>query len=162
MLIKCPKCGRELNDYEINKLWCTNCNTKFKSSSELYDNNPEFKEQDKKDKKLLNDFLITTGYQFEGYNIDKYFNLINSEVVLGTGFLSELSAKVNDILGSTSEKLEEKLKDAKSSATQKIIDSAIKIGSNAIIGFRFEIFSLSNNILSVSAYGTAVHIIEVQ
>lgn len=157
-IIYCPSCKKELNDYEVNKLWCTNCNSKFKSLEELTGSqNTIIKAQE-----LLNDFLITTGYQFEGYNIDKYFNLLNSEVVLGTGFLSELSAKVNDILGSTSEKLEEKLKDAKSSATQKIIDSAIQMGSNAIIGFRFEIFSLSNNILSVSAYGTAVHIVEEQ
>ena len=60
------------------------------------------------------------------------------------------------MLGTNSEKLEEKLKEAKKTAIQKIIASAIQVGSNAIIGFKFEIFSLSNNILSVSAYGTAV------
>ena len=159
-LVICPKCNKELNDYEISKLWCTNCNSKFQSLSDLYDNNPDFKEKTESDQKILNDFMITTGYQFDGYSIDKYYNLINSEVVLGTGLLSELSAKVNDMLGSTSEKLEEKLKDAKSLATQKIINSAIAINSNAIIGFRFEIFSFSDNIISVSAYGTAVHIIK--
>lgn len=71
-----------------------------------------------------------------------------------------MSAKVNDILGSTSEKLEEKLQEAKKLATRKIIDSAIQMESNAIIGFRFEIFSLSNNIITVSAYGTAVNVIK--
>lgn len=33
--IICPKCKNELNDFEVNRLWCTNCNTKFKSLSEL-------------------------------------------------------------------------------------------------------------------------------
>ena len=115
----CPKCKKELNDYEINKLWCTNCNAKFNSLSDLYNSNPEFQEKTERNQKILNDFVISTGYQFDGYNIDKYFNIVSSEVVLGTGLISELSAKVNDILGSTSEKLEKKLKDVKSLATQK-------------------------------------------
>lgn len=50
------------------------------------------------------------------------------------------------------------MNDAKNSAMEKLIESAIGIESNAIIGFRYEIFSLSDNIISVSAYGTAVHI----
>lgn len=159
-IVFCPKCKKELNNFEINKLWCTNCNTKFQSLSDLYDNNPEFKEQTQKDRKLIDDFLITTGYQFDGYHIGQYHNLINSEVVLGTGFLSELNAKVTDMLGSTSEKFEEKLQEAKKLAIQRIIDSAIQINSNAIIGFRFEMFSFSNNIITVSAYGTAVKVLK--
>lgn len=152
----CPKCKKELNEYEINKLWCTSCNSKFKSLVDLH----QAQKIIKKDQELIQNFLITTGYQFEGYNIVKYLNLVNGEVVLGTGFLSELSAKVNDILGSTSEKLEDKLQEAKKLATRKIINSAIEIDSNAIIGFRFEILSLSNNIITVSAYGTAVNVIK--
>lgn len=161
MSIKCPKCNKELNDFEINKLWCTNCNSKFETLSVLYDNNLEFKEKKEKEEKLLNDFLITTGYQFDGYHIDIYLNLVNSEVVLGTGFFSELDAKVSDIFGGASEKFEQKLNDAKSLAVKKIINSAIEINCNAIIGFRFEMFSLSDNILSVSAYGTAVRITKI-
>lgn len=158
MKVICPKCNKELNDYEINKLWCTDCNTKFKSIEELYNNNPALKENKEKQKKIINDFLVTTGNQFEGYAIDKYYNLLNSEVVMGTGVLSELNAKISDIFGDTSEKFEQKLQDAKELALQKIIDSAIEINSNAVIGFRYEIFSLSNNIISVSAYATAVHV----
>lgn len=158
MTIICPKCKKELNDYEINNLWCTNCNAKFKSIEELYDNNIDFKEKNESHKKNLNDFLVTTGNQFEGYIIDKYFNLLNSEVVMGTGALSELNAKISDIFGDTSNKFEQKLQEAKELALQKIIDSAIKMESNAVIGFRYDMFSFSNNIISVSAYATAVHV----
>lgn len=158
MNIICPKCDKKLNDYEINKLWCTNCNAKFKSIEELYNNNPTLKEDKENEKKLISHFLVTTGNQFEGYTIIKYLNLLNSEVVMGTGALSELDAKISDIFGCTAEKFEQKLQDAKELALQKIIDSAIKINSNAVVGFRYEIFSLSNNIISVSAYATAVHV----
>lgn len=159
--IICPKCGKELNEFEINKLWCTDCNSKFKSIEELYSNNPVFKEKIELRKRKIDDFLVTTGNQFEGYSIDKYFNLLNSEVVMGTGILSEINAQISDFFGETSNKFEQKLQDAKELALQKIIDSAIEINSNAIIGFRYEIFSFSDNIISVSAYGTAVHVIKI-
>ena len=159
-MIVCPKCGKELNDYEISKLWCTNCNAKFKTKQDLYDNNPVFKEKNELQQKLKNDFLVTTGNHFVGYNIEKYFNLLNSEVVMGTGILSEMNAQISDFFGETSYKFEQKLQNAKELALQKIIDSAIEINSNAIIGFRYEIFSFSDNIISVSAYGTAVRVIK--
>lgn len=41
-----------------------------------------------------------------------------------------------------------------------MIDSAMEIGGNAIIGFKYDIFSLSNNIIAVSAYGTAVEMVK--
>lgn len=160
MNVICPKCGKELNDYEINKLWCTNCNAKFKSIDDLYNNNPKFRREKEHEREVKQNFLISTGYQFEGYTIDKYYNLLNSEVVIGTGALSELNAKISDILGSTADKFELKLQDAKEQATKKIIDAAIALNSNAVIGFRYDIFALSNNIISVSAYATAVHIIK--
>lgn len=161
--LKCPRCGKELNDYEIKRLWCTNCNAKFNNIYELYDSNPEFIMDDDNEKDYLkfHNFLVTTGYQYEGYIIDKYFNLINGEIVMGTGFLSEFSAQVNDFLGTTSNTLEKKMQKAKELAMRKVISSAIEIGSNAVIGFKYEMFSLSDNILSVSAYATAVHITKI-
>ncbi len=86
--------------------------------------------------------------------------MVNSEVVIGTGALSEINAKISDIFGDTSDKFEQKLQQAKEKATIKMIDSAIEIGGNAIIGFKYDIFSLSNNIIAVSAYGTAVEMVK--
>lgn len=156
--IICPKCGKELNDYEVKSLWCTKCNSKFKSEEELYNNNPSLKEK----KELQQNFLVTTGNQFEGYTINKYFKLLNSEVVMGTGILSEFNAKISDFFGETSYKFEPKLQEAKKLALQKIIDSAIELGSNAVIGFRYDIFSFFDNIISISAYATAIHVNKTQ
>ena len=152
--IICPKCGKELNGYEVKSLWCTKCNSKFESEKELYNNNPGLKKKNE----LQQNFLVTTGNQFEGYTINKYFQLLNSEVVMGTGILSEINAQISDFFGETSHKFEQKLQYAKKLALQKIINSAIEINSNAVIGFRYEIFSFSDNIISVSAYGTAVEV----
>ena len=150
--IFCPKCSKRLNDFELNKLWCSECDSRFENVDEIYKFNTLQKEiQEKK-----NNFIIITGNHFEGYRITKYCNLISSEIVLGTGAFSELSGKINDVLGQQSNTLESKLKEAKEKAVSKIIESAVEINSNAIVGFKYNIFSLSGGMISVSAYGTAV------
>ena len=106
--------------------------------------------------------LITTGYSFEGYKIVKYLNIVNGEIVLGTGFLSELSASVNDMLGMSSGTIEGKLSKAKQVAQSQMIEKAIGRGANALIGVDFDVNVLGNNMLVVSANGTAVVIEKIE
>ena len=35
MSVKCPKCNHEMNDFEVKRLWCTNCNEKFSNPNDL-------------------------------------------------------------------------------------------------------------------------------
>lgn len=84
--------------------------------------------------KLLKDFMLTSGYNFEGYKIKEYNGVVSGEVVMGTGFLSEISASINDLLGSTSEEFRKKMKKAKEIAILRMIESAVSKGGNAIIG----------------------------
>lgn len=106
-------------------------------------------------------FMTTTGYNFEGHAIKEYLNIVNGEIVLGTGFLSELSASVTDFLGTTSDTIQGKIGKAKTMALENMIQSALGLGANAIIGIDFDITTLSNNIIAVSANGTAVVIEKV-
>lgn len=148
----CPKCGKELNGYEINNKWCTSCNYKFKTKEELQELNKVIK----REKEQKNNYMITTGNIFQGYCIERYIDVISCEVVLGTGFMSELSAKVNDVFGTESRKFANKIKEAKEIVREQYIEEAIKLESNATIGFKYEMNNLSDNIIVVSAYGTAV------
>lgn len=102
--------------------------------------------------------LFTNSFNFEGYKITEYIKLVSGEVVLGSGFLSELSAQVNDFLGSNSTEFERKLSKAKMVAQNKMIADAETVGANAIIAIDFDIMTLAGNIIVVSANGTAVKI----
>lgn len=106
--------------------------------------------------------LITTGFNFEGYRIVKYLNIVNGEIVLGTGFLSELSASVNDMLGTASGTIGGKLSKAKQVVQTHLIEKSIGRGANALIGVDFDISILGNNMLIVSATGTAVVIEKIE
>lgn len=100
--------------------------------------------------------MVTTGYNFEGYKIVKYINLVHGEIVLGTGFYSELSASISDLLGVSSKTFEGKISQAKGVAQEQMILNAMTMDANAIIGIDFDITTFSNNMIGVSANGTAV------
>lgn len=100
--------------------------------------------------------LVTTGYNFEGYDIIEYRGLVSGEVVLGTGFLSEFSASFSDLLGSESNKFSDKIITAKEAAKNKMIDNVIMAGGNAVIGVDFDYIMFANNMIGVSVNGTAV------
>lgn len=50
----------------------------------------------------MEDLIITSGFNFEGYRITKYIGFYSGECALGTGFLSSLEAGIADIFGSNS------------------------------------------------------------
>lgn len=104
--------------------------------------------------------LITTGLSFEGYQIVSYHGLVSGDVVLGTGFLSEFSAGISDILGSTSKKFSSKMVEAKKAAQKILIDEALKAGGNAVIGVDFDYILFGNNMIGVSANGTSVKVVK--
>jgi len=130
---------------------------------EIYRNNARKKEEEEQKLSISveqmmkkEEFLLTTGYNFEGYKITKYLNIVNSEIVLGTGFLSELSASVNDVLGTSSLVMSGKLSKAKRIVQDQLVELSLKKGANALIGIDFDISTFHNNLIVVSGNGTAV------
>ena len=171
MLSKCPECGTELTDEMIEANMCWECGKILDESlldkETLEDIHHQAKQNkseqylesdilDSKMEELIKNHMITTGYNFEGYFIKKYITVVQSEVVLGTGFLSEFSASVSDVFGMASATMEGKLSEAKYRAQRQLIKRGIKTGGNALIGISISITTLRNNMLVISAMGTSV------
>ena len=122
--------------------------------------NQEQKEKEQKIQESIEEirrnFLITSGFNFEGYNIKTYLGFMTGSVVKGTGFFSETSAAINDFLGSDSSAFAKKLEIAKESAIDQLRENSILKGANAIIGIDIDYITFSNNMIGVVANGTAV------
>ena len=101
-------------------------------------------------------FKVTTGYDFEGYQIVDYKGIVSGDIVLGTGFISEFAACWSDAFGTTSNTFAGKMKTAKQKALKQLMANAMITGANAVIGIDFDYTMFSNNMLGVSANGTAV------
>lgn len=110
---------------------------------------------------LVKNQMLTTGYDFCGYTITKYLGIVSGEVVLGTGFLSELSTSFSDLFGGQSEAFANKLESAKHAAMQCLIQHSAEKGGNAVIGLDFDYITFSSNMIGVVANGTSVVIEQV-
>lgn len=102
--------------------------------------------------------LITTGYNFEGYNIVSYMDVITSTVVLGTGMFSSFGASVSDFTGSRSGSYERKLESAKNQALGELKSRASSMGGSGIIGIDIDYTTFSADVIAVIASGTVVKV----
>ena len=115
-------------------------------------------ERKKHHEELSNAFMMTTGNDFSGYEIIVYFGIVSEGVVQGTGWLSELSADLNDIFGTESNTFAHKMKMCREAALQKAKDTAIRKGANALVSVDFETMTFRNNMIGIMVAGTAVKI----
>ncbi len=99
--------------------------------------------------------MLTTGYTFEGYRIEKYITVVSGSAVLGTGLLSEMA--LADFSGTFSDELAAKLEMAKDAAMRKMIEKSADLGGNAVIGIDFDYMQISS-LIGVAANGTSVYI----
>ncbi len=98
----------------------------------------------------------TTGNCFEGHRIADYKEVISGEVVLNVNVLSELAGQISDISGKTNGIVAQKMSDAKEEALEFLKQKAVSEGGNAVLGVSFHITNLLDNMLLISANGTAV------
>lgn len=144
---------RYFSDYlakgTLNTEICTIIEKMLNDSEKKFEINESYHER-----KL--EFMATTGYNFENNKILDYIGIVSGEVVLGTGIISDLGATLSDILGANASSYQSKLGQCKEATMQIITEKALQLGANAIIGVDFDIMTIGNNMIVVSANGTAV------
>ena len=74
----------------------------------------------------IKNFLITSGYNFEGYQIIEYLDFICEEYVMGTGWLSSKESGIMDFLGGESTMYGRKLKQSKNAIKLRAMKEAMK------------------------------------
>lgn len=92
---------------------------------------------------------LTSGFNFENYEITDYLGFCSGGYALNTKFLSDFN-----LLSSYSEELEE----AQKNALDLLISNAKQMGANAIIGLDIDYTTDDHDIMGVIANGTAVTI----
>lgn len=106
----------------------------------------------------IKNFLITSGYNFEGYQIVEYLDFICEEYVMGTGWLSSKESGIMDFLGGESTMYGRKLKQSKNAVKLRAMKEAMKKGGNAIIGASMAYTTFSRDMIGVIFTGTSVKI----
>lgn len=109
-------------------------------------------------KEKMRQFMCTTSNGFEGYSVEQYMDIYCGEVVLGTGFFSELNASVSDLFGGNATSYESKIVKARTEAIKRLKKECIKHGANAVLGVNIDLTTIDKNMIVVCASGTAVYI----
>lgn len=102
--------------------------------------------------------IVTTTPSVEGYRITGYYGIVFGEVITGVNFLRDIGASIRDIVGGRSQGYEEELTRARAEAIDEMQRRASAMGAHAVVGvdIDYEILGQSNNMLMVTASGTAV------
>lgn len=106
--------------------------------------------------------LLTSGYDFQGYRIVKYLDVVTGESVLGTGIFSTFDADVSDFLGVESYSYTNKLQQARDYAKRRAILKSIAIGGNALIGIDIDYVNFTADKMGVIVNGTSVIIEKIE
>ncbi len=113
-------------------------------------------EELRKEREKYDYIMKTNGYNFEGYKITKYIDVVTAETVLGTGIASEFTSQFADLFGVKSEAFSSKLSEARKDAMDSVLKQVVKLEGNAIIGVDYNYHAFASNLIGVIISGTAV------
>lgn len=107
---------------------------------------------------MKSQFIISTTNNIEGCPIIKYIGTVHSNIVIGTNIFSDFLAELSDIFGGYSKTYKRKLRLIYDKATKELKNEAIRLGANAIVGFKLDFDEISGggkSMFMVSVCGTA-------
>ncbi len=107
---------------------------------------------------MNNNIIVTTTPTVEGKNIVSYVGIVHADVIIGVNIISDILAGIRDIVGGRSASYEQKLIEGKDLAMKEIVDEALKLGADAVVGidFDYETVGAKGSMLMINVSGTAV------
>ncbi len=105
---------------------------------------------------MSQEFVVSTLEHVPGYKVKKVLGLVSGSVVRARNIGRDIIASLRNIAGGEIVEYTELLADARNEAIQRMIENAISMGANGVIGVRLSTSSIMSGAAEVVAYGTAV------
>lgn len=100
--------------------------------------------------------IVTTTHAVEGRAVQRYLGLVTAQGVLGVNAFKDVAAGVRNIFGGRSKSYENELASGVSDAIAEMEKQAAELGADAVIGVDIDYETVGQNMLMISASGTAV------
>lgn len=100
--------------------------------------------------------LITTGNNLEGYEITQYLGIIRGITVRSRSVLGNLAGGLQSLIGGKITVYVELCENARQEAFDLMVIHAQQLGADAIVAMRYDANDVMEGITEVLAYGTAV------
>jgi uncharacterized protein YbjQ (UPF0145 family) len=98
---------------------------------------------------------IITVETLQGYNYEE-LGVVTGSTIQSKNFVSDFGQGIKSIVGGELKSYTSMMEKARNQATQRMVDQAVNMGADAIIGVRYTTSSIMAQAAEVLVYGTAV------
>ena len=106
----------------------------------------------------MENIIITTGNDIPGKEIIKILGIVKGNTVRTRNIGRDIGASIRSITGGEIKTYSEMTKDARDEAYNRMVNEALQMEADAIIGIRFTTSMVMSGASEMLAYGTAVKI----
>jgi uncharacterized protein YbjQ (UPF0145 family) len=104
---------------------------------------------------MTHDF-VTTAFTLDGYRITRNLGLVRGIIVRSRSIFGTNGASLQTIVGGNITLLTDLCEKTREQAFEKMVEHAMMMGANAIIGVRYDATEVMQSVTEVLCYGTAV------
>lgn len=115
---------------------------------------PEEQEQAKRPPAMHG--MTTTAFTIDGYQIVKNLGIVRGIIVRSRSIFGTVGAALQTLVGGNITLFSELCEQTRADAFEMMVDHAVKMGANAMIGVRYDATEIMDGVTEVLCYGTAV------
>jgi uncharacterized protein YbjQ (UPF0145 family) len=102
------------------------------------------------------DIILTNVEQVPGKTIVEHYGLVTGNTVRAKHVGRDIAASFKNLVGGELKGYTELLIDARSQATERMVEQARSLGANAVVNVRFSTSAVAQGAAELYVYGTAV------
>jgi uncharacterized protein YbjQ (UPF0145 family) len=105
---------------------------------------------------MRNDFLVVTVDEVPGYKVSQVLGTVRGSTVRSRNIARDIGASFKNLIGGEIRAYTEMANIARDEAYNRMVNEAISLGANAIVGMRFSTSMILQGASEMVAFGTAV------
>ncbi len=102
--------------------------------------------------------MVTTAFTLDGYKIVRNYGLVRGIIVRSRSIVGTIGASLQTLVGGNITLLTNLCEETRQHAFELMLQHALELGGNAVIGMRYDATELMQGVTEVLAYGTAVYV----
>lgn len=110
---------------------------------------------------MVDQQLITTSNQLEGYKITKHLGIVRGITVRSRSIFGSIGAGLQTLVGGKISLFVELCEKTRQEAFEDLIQHANERGANAILNVRYDANEVASGVTEVLCYGTAVQVVNL-
>lgn len=102
--------------------------------------------------------IVTTTNAVEGRGVSEYLGVVCAQSVLGVNAFKDVAAGMRNVFGGRSKSYENELSSGVAAVLEELESQAAGLNADAVLSVDIDYETVGNNMLMVSASGTAVRL----